>query len=362
MNAARPVLIMAGGTGGHVFPALAVAEVLRADGIPVLWMGTRRGLEARVVPKAGIPMIRIRVGGLRGKRVTVRLAAPFMLGLALFQALLVMVRRRPCAVLGMGGYSAGPGGVAAWLLRRPLLIHEQNAVPGLTNRWLARLAGRVMESFPGTFPARVGAVATGNPVRAAIVALPPPEERFAGRAGPLRLLVLGGSLGARAFNEVVPRALGRLSPRRRPHVWHQAGRRTFDAARARYEEARIADARVDPFIDDMARAYGWADLVLCRAGAMTVSELAVAGVAAILVPYPHAVDDHQTRNAQYLVERRAALLIAPADFGEARLLDCLDALHGERAHLLEMARAARAAGRPRAARVVADLCRRAAGL
>ncbi|HDO33525.1 MAG TPA: UDP-N-acetylglucosamine--N-acetylmuramyl-(pentapeptide) pyrophosphoryl-undecaprenol N-acetylglucosamine transferase, partial [Chromatiales bacterium] len=158
MNAARPVLIMAGGTGGHVFPALAVAEVLRADGIPVLWMGTRRGLEARVVPKAGIPMIRIRVGGLRGKRVTVRLAAPFMLGLALFQALLVMVRRRPCAVLGMGGYSAGPGGVAAWLLRRPLLIHEQNAVPGLTNRWLARLAGRVMESFPGTFPARVGAV------------------------------------------------------------------------------------------------------------------------------------------------------------------------------------------------------------
>lgn len=360
MNAPRPVLIIAGGTGGHVFPALAVAEELRGAGIPVLWMGTRRGIEARVVPQAGFPLICIRVGGLRGKGVAVRLAAPFMLALALLQALAVMLRRRPRAVLGMGGYSAGPGGVAAWLLRRPLLIHEQNAVPGLTNRWLARLAGRVLESFPGTFPARVGAEATGNPVRRAIVALAPPEERLAGRSGAPRLLILGGSLGAQVFNETVPGALGRLAPQRRPSVWHQAGERTLALARAAYDRARIGEVRVEAFIDDMARAYGWADLVLCRAGAMTVSELAAAGVAAILVPYPHAVDDHQTRNAQYLVQRRAALLIAPGEFGERRLAECLEGLLDDRVRLLEMARAARAAGRPEAARAVAEQCRRAA--
>ncbi|HQU14899.1 MAG: undecaprenyldiphospho-muramoylpentapeptide beta-N-acetylglucosaminyltransferase [Chromatiales bacterium 21-64-14] len=359
---AGPVLIMAGGTGGHVFPALAVAEQLLADGVEVLWLGTRRGLEARVVPAAGIPIVWIRVAGLRGKGVLDRVLAPLMLALALVQALWVMLRVRPCAVLGMGGYSAGPGGVVAWFLRRPLLIHEQNALPGLTNRWLARFATRVLESFPGSFESCYQAVLTGNPVRAAIAAVPPPEARLAGRDGPLRLLVLGGSLGARVFNETVPGALRRLSAEQCPQVWHQAGERTLSVALSQYRAAGIEGARVEAFIEDMAQAYGWADLVLCRAGAMTVSELAVVGLAAILVPYPHAVDDHQTRNARYLVERDAALLVAQRDFDEAWLAACLREFHPARRRLMEMACAARGAGRPQAARQVATLCREAAGL
>ncbi len=361
MSTAGPILILAGGTGGHVFPALAVAERLRADGVAVVWMGTRRGMESRVVPKAGIEMLWIRIAGLRGKGPLARLTAPLMLAWALVQALAALARVRPCAVLGMGGYTAGPGGVAAWLLRRPLLIHEQNAIPGLTNRLLARLATRVLESFAGSFPARYRAEHTGNPVRATIVAVAAPEDRFAGRSGPPRLLVLGGSLGAQAFNETVPAVLERLPLQRRPRVWHQAGQRTLAVARAAYGRARLAEVRVDAFIEDMAQAYAWADLVLCRAGAMTVSELAVAGVASILVPYPHAVDDHQTHNARYLVERRAALLIPPAQFGVERLAGCLEELLWDRARLLEMARAARGAGRPEAAEAVAEHCRAACG-
>ncbi|WJW75008.1 undecaprenyldiphospho-muramoylpentapeptide beta-N-acetylglucosaminyltransferase [Thiohalobacter sp. IOR34] len=351
----RPILIMAGGTGGHVFPALAVAAELRRAGVAVAWLGTRRGLEARLVPAAGYPMAWIRVSGLRGKGLGRRLVAPFMLALALLQSLWVMLRLRPRAVLGMGGFVTGPGGVMAWLTRRPLLIHEQNSVAGLTNRLLAPLARRVMEGFPDSLPARYQPIHTGNPVRAEIAALPAPEARFAGRHGRLRLLVLGGSLGAQALNEVLPRALAALTPGSRPEVRHQSGERNLEAARAAYAAAGV-EAELLPFIDDMAAAYGWADLVLCRAGALTVAELTAAGVGALLVPYPHAVDDHQTGNARYLERAGAGLLLPQAELDADRLAALLDELGADRERLLAMARAARALARPDAARRVAELC------
>ncbi len=348
------VLIMAGGTGGHVFPALAVAEELRARGAEVVWMGTRRGLEAQVVPPTGIPMEWISVSGLRGKGVLAWVVAPWRLLRAAGQALGVILRRRPMVVLGMGGFVTGPGGFVTWLLRLPLVIHEQNAVAGLTNRLLAPLAMRVMEAFPATFARK--AIHTGNPVRALIAELPPPELRFAERQGALRLLVLGGSLGARALNETLPAALAGLATR--PDVWHQAGAKLIDEARAAYQSAGV-DARVEPFIADMAEAYAWADLVVCRAGALTIAELAAAGVGAILVPYPHAVDDHQTRNAAYLVEAGAAQLIQQRDLSVERMRAALAAL-ADRARLLTMASAARQCAKPEATRSVAELCMEAA--
>mgnify|MGYP005840346989 CR=1 FL=1 len=352
---AAPVMILAGGTGGHVYPALAVAEELRSRGVPVVWMGTRRGLEARVVPAAGFDMAWVEVRGLRGKSAAARLAAPLMLVRALAQALAAVARRRPRLVLGMGGYVSGPGALAAWLLRRPLLIHEQNAVAGLTNRLLGRLAAAVLEGFQGAWP-RPGAVFTGNPVRASIAALgrQPAAERTA-RSGPPRLLVVGGSLGAQALNRSVPAALARLPEQRRPEVRHQAGASTLEVAREAYREHGVA-ATVSAYIDDMAGAYAWADLAVCRAGALTVAELATAGLPAVLVPFPHAVDDHQRANAAYLADAGAALLLPEAELSAERLGELLDSLLGEDSRRAEMARAARALGRPDAAARVADLC------
>jgi len=295
------VMVMAGGTGGHVFPALAVADWLRRQGCQVCWLGTSQGLESRLVPQQGYPMEQIQLRGLRGSGWRRQLAAPFVLSRALWQALGALRRRRPQLVLGMGGFASGPGGVMAWLLRIPLVIQEQNAIPGLTNRILARLARRVFEAFPGSFGIDLGAETSGNPVRPEISALPPPEQRFAGHDGPARLLVLGGSLGAQVLNRLVPEALALLAPEQRPLVRHQAGRDGQEETLAQYAGLGLA-AEVKPFEEDMARAYGWADLVVCRAGALTVSELAAAGLGAILVPYPYAVDDHQTRNAAWLVE------------------------------------------------------------
>ena len=349
------VLIMAGGTGGHVFPALAVAERLRAEGAEVSWMGTRRGLEARVVPEHGLPIDWVEVGGLRGKGLGRWLSAPVHLLRALAQAWGIMSRRRPDVVLGMGGFVTGPGGVAARLLRRPLLIHEQNRIPGLTNRLLKPLAARVMCGFPDTFPESDKIVVTGNPVREKLAEIPPPQERLAGRTGRPRLLVVGGSLGAAFFNETVPAALARLPEATRPHVHHQCGERHLAAAQAAYAEAGV-EAEIFPFIEDMAAAYRWADLVLCRAGALTVAELAVAGAAAVLVPYPYAVDDHQTANARYLADEGAAVLVQQRDLDEARLAEVLGALLSDRGRMLEMASRARALGRPEATREVADLC------
>ncbi len=354
------VLIMAGGTGGHVFPALAVADELQRAGQSVLWLGTQEGLEARVIPQAGLPIAWISVRGLRGKGVLRILNAPFMLAAALWQAAAVLLRARPCAVLGMGGFVTGPGGLMAWLLRRPLLIHEQNSVAGLTNRLLAPLANRVLIAFPGALPARVKPLHTGNPVRGAITLVAAPRERFATRQERLRVLVLGGSLGAQALNETVPQALALLPVEQRPAVRHQSGVRHIDAARAAYTNANV-EAQVDAFVDDMASAYAWADLVVCRAGALTIAELTAVGVGAVLVPYPHAVDDHQTGNAQYLVEAGAALLIQQRDLSVDGLAQLLGSLLADRPRLLQMAEAARQLARPDAARVVAEQCLQLAG-
>ena len=355
MNTQRPVLIMAGGTGGHVFPALAVAERLRACDVPVVWMGTQRGLEATLVPKAGIPLEWVGVAGLRGKSLRQRLLTPIMLSQALWQAGAILRRLRPPVVLGMGGFVSGPGGVMARLLGIPLVVHEQNAIAGMTNRWLARIAWRVMEAFPGTFPPERRATTVGNPVRASIAELPPPAERFAGRTGPCRLLVLGGSQGALALNQLVPQALALLADNEQPEVWHQAGGQLHEAAEAAYREAGIA-ARLTPFIEEMAQAYGWADLVLCRAGALTIAELAATGVGAILVPFPFAVDDHQTANARFLERDGAALICQQAELTAERLAALLKELLADPGRLLRMAEAARRLAKIDAAEQVAQAC------
>lgn len=348
-----PVLVMAGGTGGHVFPGLAVADALRSRDIPVVWLGAEGGMEQTLVPRHGIAFEAITVSGVRGKGWARKLRLPLDLARAFWQARRVLKRLRPRSVLSMGGYAAGPGGLAAWWLRRPLLVHEQNSIPGLTNRALAKLAQRVYTGFPTAFAGRGQWV--GNPVRAQIAALPAPEQRFAEHAGPLRLLVLGGSQGALALNRLLPQALALIPPAQRPQVWHQCGARLVDDARLGYRQAGI-EARVVPFIEDMAGAYAWADLCLCRAGALTLAELTAAGLGALLVPYPHAVDDHQTANARWLTEAGAAELLPEAGLDAATLAARLQALAGDRARLLELARAARAQARSGAAETVAQAC------
>ena len=352
---ARRVMVMAGGTGGHVFPALATARELARRGVEVCWLGVPDSFEARLVPEHGFELELVPVRKLRGQGLAAHLLAPLHVVRAMLQAAKVLRRRRPGLVLGMGGFVSGPGGVVSRLLGLPLVIHEQNAVPGLTNRWLARVATRVLEAFPGSFPAAAGAIAVGNPVRCEIAALPAPAERFANRQGPARLLVVGGSLGARILNEMLPAALALVPEARRPSVRHQAGRGKAEAAQAAYHAAGVA-ADVSEFLDDMAGAYAWADLVVCRAGALTVSELAAAGVGSVLVPYPHAVDDHQTRNAAFLAEAGAARLLPQSELCAEALARLLEGLAGDRPGLLAMARAARERARPDATARVADCC------
>jgi UDP-N-acetylglucosamine--N-acetylmuramyl-(pentapeptide) pyrophosphoryl-undecaprenol N-acetylglucosamine transferase len=352
---ARPILVMAGGTGGHVYPALAVARALQQQSHEVVWLGTHRGLESRVVPANNIAMEWISVSGLRGKSLATLVLAPFRLVWALAQSLRVMARHRPSAVLGMGGFVSGPGGLAAWLTRRPLLIHEQNAVSGLTNRLLARLARVVLQAFPGSFPAGINAETVGNPVRAEITALPDPEIRFGTRQGTLRLLVLGGSQGALALNKVVPAALGRLPENLRPVVRHQTGSLTIEAARQAYEQQGL-EVELLPFIEDMAEAYDWADLVVCRAGALTVAELSAAGLPAIFVPYPAAVDDHQTANARPMAEAGAAAIVPEADLSDESLAGLLRKWLTSRDELRGRAVKARALARPDALKRITDHC------
>jgi UDP-N-acetylglucosamine--N-acetylmuramyl-(pentapeptide) pyrophosphoryl-undecaprenol N-acetylglucosamine transferase len=346
---------MAGGTGGHVFPALAVAAELRARDHRVEWLGTRTGIEAQLVPAQGLALHCIRVAGVRGKGLAATLLAPLQIVRALWQALGVVRRLRPAVVLGFGGFASGPGGVAARLLGIPLVIHEQNAVAGTTNRILARIAARAAEAFPGTL---AGARYTGNPVRAAIGALPAPARRGVGSRRPLRLLVLGGSLGAAAINQQLPAALALLAADRRPLVRHQCGRRHVDDTTAAYAAAQV-EASIEPFIDDMAEAYHWADFVVCRAGALTVSELTAAGLGALLIPFPAAIDDHQTHNGQWLVDNGAAQLIAQRALTPALLAQRLLALIDDPAQVLAMAERSRALARPDAARQVAALCEEA---
>jgi UDP-N-acetylglucosamine--N-acetylmuramyl-(pentapeptide) pyrophosphoryl-undecaprenol N-acetylglucosamine transferase len=357
----RTVLIMAGGTGGHVFPALAAARVLRERGYTPVWLGTQRGLEAKLVPPQQIEMEWISMSGVRGKGAMTWLAAPFKLALAIWQSLQIIRRRRPSVVLGAGGFVSGPGGVAAWLTRRPLVIHEQNAVAGMTNRLLARLARRVLEAFPGSFPSSAHAERVGNPVRREIAGLPAPDARYAERRGPLRVLVFGGSQGAARLNAVVPAALAMIDATARPLMIHQAGDRHIDAARELYAKHNV-QADVRAFIDDMAEAYAWADLVICRSGALTVSELAAAGLPAIFVPFAAAVDDHQTLNAKFLVDAQAGVSIPEAQLTPSKLAEELQKLaKGGREQLAQMAMRARAAAITDADVRLADACVAAAG-
>jgi UDP-N-acetylglucosamine--N-acetylmuramyl-(pentapeptide) pyrophosphoryl-undecaprenol N-acetylglucosamine transferase len=351
---------MAGGTGGHVYPALAVAAALQQHARDIVWLGTPYGLEAKVVPAAGIDIEWISARGLRGKGLITLLAAPFRLSLALFQSLRAVLRHRPAAVLGMGGYVSGPGGVAAWLLRRPLVIHEQNAVAGLTNRLLARLARVVLQAFPGSFPATIKTETVGNPVRAEIAALAAPAARFADRDGPLRLLVLGGSQGALALNETVPQALALLSDEVQITVRHQTGQRTLATAREAYS-ANAIDAQLSAFIDDMADAYAWADLVICRAGALTVAELQAAGLGAIFVPFPFAVDDHQTANATPMANAGAAEILPEEELDKESLADTLRKWLSSRDELCGRARIARSLAMPQSLTRITNVCLELAG-
>lgn len=346
-------MIMAGGTGGHIFPALSVAEHVRAAGWNVVWLGSRSGMEARLVPARGYAMAWIRFSGVRRRGLVPMVLLPFNLLVAFWQSARALFVHRPDVVLGMGGYVAFPGGMMASLFNRPLVIHEQNSVAGLTNRVLGGVADKVLAGFPNAFGERSKAQWTGNPVRAEIAAIAPPEQRFAQRHGPLRVLVLGGSQGAQALNELVPRALALLQRGDLPEVIHQAGAAHLQAVRAAYASAQMP-ATVTAFIDDMAATYAAADLMICRAGASTIAELSAAGVAAVLVPFPHAVDDHQTRNARFLAERGAAVLIAQRELTAQGLADLLKGL--TRSKLLAMAQAARAVGKPEATRAVAEAC------
>jgi len=355
-----PILILAGGTGGHVYPALAVANALQRESREVLWLGTHRGLESRVVPAAGIDIEWISIQGLRGKGILTLLLAPFHLALALLQSISVMLRHRPAAVLGMGGFVSGPGGVAAWLTRRPLVIHEQNAVAGLTNRLLARLARVVLQAFPGSFSARFHPETVGNPVRREITAIDCPSKRYAEREGKLRLLVLGGSQGALALNRVVPGALALLAKTQRPEVRHQAGERTIQTALDAYDEAGIV-AAVTPYIEDMAEAYAWADLVVCRAGALTVAEIAAAGLATIFIPFPAAVDDHQTVNARALKDVGAAVIMQERDLSAQSLAEVLARSLSSRDVLREQAIKSRKLAKPDALDRITSMCLEAAG-
>ena len=356
----KNILIMAGGTGGHVYPALAVADNLKEKGFELFWLGTEKGLESRVVPDNGYPLLTIDVVGVRGKGVLRLLLTPIMLLIALFQALMIMIKVRPVAVLGMGGFASGPGGIAAWLKRIPLLIHEQNAIAGLTNRLLAPFAVSVIAAFPGAFKASKKLTITGNPVRREITNIPEPNIRFAKRESHhLNILIIGGSLGAKKLNEVIPRALHELNDEYQIEIKHQSGEHHFAATEAEYKKLDL-NAAVVPFIDDMAAAYAWADLIICRAGALTVAEVAASGVASVLIPFPYAVDDHQTANARYLSTKEAAILIQETQLNVNKLKACLLNLIQSPEKLLTMANKARSLAKPDATDAVAGLCMEAA--
>lgn len=346
----RTVMIATGGTGGHVFPGLAVADALRAAGWRVVWLGSESGMEAELVAKRGYEMAAVKFSGVRGKGLLAFLLLPLKLLLAFWQSARAIVARRPDVVLGMGGYMSFPGGMMAALLGRPLVIHEQNSVAGLANRVLAGVADRVLCAFPGALRR---ATHTGNPVRPEIAAIAAPEARYAGRSGPLRILIVGGSLGAKALNEVVPRALALLPAAARPIVTHQSGAQHADALGQAYAAAGV-QASTPSFIDDMAGAYSEADLAVCRAGATTVAELAAAGLPSILVPFPHAVDDHQTKNARFLSDAGAAVLAPQSALTAERLAELIAGF--DRKRLLEMAARARSLGRPGATAAVAQTC------
>lgn len=346
----RTILVMAGGTGGHIFPALAVADLLRDKGWKVVWLGSKAGMESQLVPQYGFEIEWVRFSGLRGKGFLRVVLLPLNLLIACWQSARAIFRVRPDVVLGMGGYISFPGGIMAVLLARPLVLHEQNSIAGLANKVLARVANRILVAFPNALK---NSEWTGNPVRREIAQLPAPERRFRDRTGNLKVLVVGGSLGAHALNETVPRALALIPQLQRPEVTHQAGEKHLAMVESGYREAGVT-ATTLAFIRDMSSAYATADVVICRAGALTVSELAAAGIASVLIPFPSAVDNHQTFNARYLADQSAAVLLPQAEFTPRKLADLL--LGFTRGKLLDMANRARALGKPDAARIVAEHC------
>lgn len=351
----RTILIMAGGTGGHIYPGLAVADALRAQGWNVVWLGAPNSMEAELVPKHSYPVAWVNFSGVRGKGLLRLLTLPFTLLRALGQSADAIFRHRPDVVLGMGGYITMPGGLMAAILRRPLVIHEQNSIAGMSNKVLAKISARVLSGFPEVLKDTQWC---GNPVRADIAALPEPQARFAGRSGKLNVLVVGGSLGAQALNEALPKALAMMNEQERPNVLHQTGKKHFETVLQLYTQSGMS-ADVRPFLDDMAQQYAQADLVICRAGALTIAELAAAGVASVLIPFPFAVDDHQTHNARFLSEHGAALLLPQKELNAEKLAQLLRELTREK--LLAMAQAARSLAKPDATAQVAKVCMELAG-
>lgn len=353
----KTFLVMAGGTGGHVFPALATAKKLMERNDRVIWLGSKGGMEERVVKDAGIQFYGISVSGVRGKGLLSKFAAPLKIANAVFQAFKVIVKTKPDAVLGMGGFASGPGGLAARLMGKPLLVHEQNAVAGMTNKVLAKMASSVMSAFPNAFDGTRDILLTGNPLRDEICELYYSAKEDVNKTRPIRVLILGGSLGAARLNEVLPGAVASLQASLRPEIWHQTGKGKAEGIKQRYQDSGI-DARVSEFIDDMADAYRWADFVICRAGALTISELCVAGLGAILVPYPHAVDDHQTLNAEYMTTAGAAWLLPQSDLSETTLSEILLPLFSKPERISILSEAAHKLAKADATEKVASECRR----
>ncbi len=384
----KTVLIMAGGTGGHIFPALAVAHVLRDRDVHIEWLGTKKGLEARLVPEQQYPINYIEISGMRGKGLTTLILLPLKLIRAMIQTLSVYHKVKPDVVLGMGGFVTGPGGIVGWLMRKPVILHEQNAIAGLTNKLLFKFAKKIFAAFPGAFAENKKLMIIGNPVRKEITRLEKPEQRFTKKWAnisdmQLNILVIGGSLGAAALNEKVPESLEMIAKNQSLHnsdlkkinVRHQCGEKNLDVTKKNYgwlkkipfnkpasynaeHEIKI-NVDIMPFINDMAANYEWADLVICRSGALTVSEIAAVGVASLLVPFPYAVDDHQTANAAYLANEDAAFLIQQNDLSKEKLTELLMSLNQKK--LLTMAEKARQLSINNAAEVVADECLQLAG-
>lgn len=364
----QTVMIMAGGTGGHVFPALATAKALQHQGYQVHWLGTANGIEYSVVPQAGFELHCVKIEGLRGKGFKQLLHAPMKLVNALLESRKILREVNPIGVLGMGGFVTGPGGLASWLMGLPLVIHEQNAVAGLTNKLLSKLSKTVLVAFPGAFPGNGVSRKlhlVGNPIRSELSEVADPQQRAEGRNEARRILILGGSLGALALNETMPKVLKKVAKKVPLEIVHQAGKRTLNIAEKAYAGSDL-NVEIKPFIDDMAEAYSWADLVICRAGALTVSEIMTVGVASVLVPFPHAVDDHQTKNAEYLVQAKAGLIVQQNeiahDTGISHLAETLIELLQDRSRLIEMANNARTIAKPNATQEVTQYFLEACGV
>ncbi|MBJ7537562.1 undecaprenyldiphospho-muramoylpentapeptide beta-N-acetylglucosaminyltransferase [Marinomonas transparens] len=353
MSDMKKVIIMAGGTGGHIYPALACAQSFIEKGLDVQWLGSKGGMEESLVPEHDIVMHSLSIKGVRGKGWLGLCAAPFRILHAVGQAVAILQRLKPDVVLGMGGFVAGPGGVAAKLLGIPLVIHEQNAIAGTTNRLLSKIAAMRLQAFDGALSK---GISVGNPVRGSILQQDVRGLRE-GTARPLRLLVVGGSLGAKAINEVMPKVLADWPHSQRLYVWHQTGKRNYDEVAKLYKEAKV-EARIEPYLDNMNQAYSWADVVLCRAGAMTISELAVAGLPSVLVPYPYAIDDHQTANARYLEKAEAAYLLPQGELSSDKIISLLSNLMEEEGALLKMGERAKTVARPNATQDVVAHCLR----